>query len=193
MSTSGCQDIVRFFQLHPASSYDAVILQAAISDREYWEHIKSPEDLKRTISAAVRQINEGKGHYPLPMDILELIHGLNSGPPPPITANRWHSLAAKGGKEDYFSSDLDDQQLMHAFRGLEESGKKSCIFLSGKDEYYPDFVDKDKILARFEKARGVSEEIGSHSAVLEHANHSLEDDGVMQDFVDRVIKFLQSL
>lgn len=72
---TGCQDIIRFFQLYPNTTYTAAILQAPVSDREGASLSMTPDAIERTLAAASEQISRGKGHLPLPNDMLELIYG----------------------------------------------------------------------------------------------------------------------
>ena len=185
---------MRFFQLYPSSTYHAAILQAPVSDRQYHENKRPRLDLEKSLSSATAQIDAGKGDFPLPVDVLQAVRMSKTGPPDPITARRWHSLAAKGGKEDYFSSDLSDDQLAENFRPFRETGKICCNLLGDEDESYPDFVNKQELLSRFEKASGASDRGHSHSAVLMGSNHEIDSsESSMQDFVSKVTTFLQDL
>jgi hypothetical protein len=139
-------------------------------------------------------MSNGKGHHPIPPEIIDTVYPTGEGEPPKsITASRWHSLAAKGGKEDYFSSDLSDDQLNEIFKPFRELQKELCIFLCEKDETYPKQLDILKLLDRFENASGSSERGKSYSGVLKNANHCIEDEGAMKDFIDRTVAFLNQL
>ena len=169
-------------------------MQAPVSDRQYHEnHSMSPPELKVTLEAATAQIKAGNGQCPLSPDCLKLIHGEKPGPPEPLTAERWHSLAAKGGFEDFFSSDLSNERLAEVFGPFKKHQKICCLILCNEDQAYPDFVDKHKLLKRFEQASGASTRGNSHSVVLPGANHQMEAESGMNGFVDCVTAFIQDL
>ncbi|KAL6694645.1 hypothetical protein J3F84DRAFT_377511 [Trichoderma pleuroticola] len=78
------------------------ILQAPVSDRESLDTFLP--DYQSKLDYAKKMIAEGKGEDCLPNEYS--IAMLDA----PLSANRFHDLFSKGGADDYFSSDLDDQQ-----------------------------------------------------------------------------------
>jgi len=72
-----------------------------VSDREYRE--KYVQDTASDLARADAMIAAGQGD-----DILKREKLLRNTP---ITANRFHALAARGGDDDMFSSDLSDADL----------------------------------------------------------------------------------
>ena len=70
----------------------------------------------------------------------------------PITASRYVSLFDKDGDDDFFSSDLTDEQLRERLGHVSRQGGSSELDLlavySGKDEYVPSpsFVDTDQVV-----------------------------------------------
>lgn len=74
---------------------------AQVSDRQY--RTAYVEDNAADLQRADAMIAAGRGD-----DILKREAGLGGAP---ITASRFHSLAAVGGDDDMFSSDLSDAEL----------------------------------------------------------------------------------
>lgn len=142
----------------PNTSLQGAILQAPVSDRQDFEHNhpasdpSSAEDLE-LLQKATELVNAGKGWTLLPRtppasersntdtqtekeeddgddddDEDEKSIVLN----PPMTAYRFWSLNAKGGDDDYFSSDLDEQTLR---RNWETTAARAPILaLMGAEE-----------------------------------------------------------
>lgn len=162
-----------------------VALQAPVSDRE------SDEDHSEYISHARGLMDQQLGNEMMPRSAFWA----------PITASRYLSLMDIDGQDDFFSSDLTDEQLCER---LGHVGRKKELDLiavySGKDEYVPSFVDKEVLLRRMVKAmnNGVEEEEedndgdggdelksgkegnNARGLMLEDANHNLsksEGDG----------------
>ena len=154
-----------------------VALQAPVSDRE------SDEDHSEYISHAQRLMDQQLGNEMMPRSAFWA----------PITASRYLSLMDVDGQDDFFSSDLTDEQLCER---LGHVGRKKELDLiavySGKDEYVPSFVDKEVLLRRMVKAmnNGVEEDddngggggggVNARGLMLEDANHNLsksEGDG----------------
>jgi hypothetical protein len=107
----------------------------------------------------------------------------------PITAYRWHSLIAKGGDDDYFSSDIDNAELVKRFAGLT---KPTLIMPSENDEMVPEIVDKVGLLKRWIGAapKGVVSEL---SGANPGADHGLSGEEACRWFVERVAEFLRGL
>jgi hypothetical protein len=110
----------------------------------------------------------------------------------PITANRWLSLVKKGGKEDFFSSDLDDDALNNIFAGFREAGKPILFLMSGKDACVPPSVDKQALIQRFIKACGSrTEAVRGH--IIKDTGHSVEDAPSRKELVEVVVQCAQVL
>jgi hypothetical protein len=107
----------------------------------------------------------------------------------PVTAYRWHSLIAKGGDDDYFSSDLDDATLAKTFGRL---NKPTLITPSENDEMVPPTVDKGALLRRWIDAAPESV-VSDLSGLNPGADHALSGEVARKWFVERVIKFLGNL
>ena len=191
----GCQDIVRYYQVHPQNTWSASILQAGVSDREAWAADLSPEEIASSMQTADAQISAGQGAYALPVETMQLIYPVKTGQPAAdgsvmaLSANRWHSLAAKGGHEDYFSSDLTDEQMGEAFKGLRESGKRTLFAFGEKDGSVPDWVNKKTLLQRFKLHAGEKGE----TVLLKDADHRINTEAPRREFVERVTRFVTGL
>ncbi|KAL1493507.1 hypothetical protein AB1Y20_017212 [Prymnesium parvum] len=170
--SSGCQAAVAFLAAAPPPARQLVVacgLQAAVSDREAWAMEAEAEKRERTLREAARLVAEGRGGQLLQ----ELHYGFV-----PITAERYTSLFARGGDEDFFSSDLTDDEL-----------SARLGHMSGADEYVPPHVDAAALAQRFAKATGAPE--ATATLVIEGANHALTSpEGAADAFIDAVGELL---
>lgn len=155
----------------------------------------SPEDLATSIRIASEQIQAGRGPYALPVEAMQLIYPVKQGEPvrdgsvSAISANRWYSLAAKGGHEDYFSSDLTDEEMKDAFKALRQSEKNILFAFGEKDGSVPESMDKEKLLEKFKRCAGEKAE----TLLLKDANHQIHAQAPQKEFIDRVIGLVTSL
>ncbi|KAK4031611.1 hypothetical protein C8A01DRAFT_41948 [Parachaetomium inaequale] len=122
---------------------DGYILTSPISDRESAFLFMSPEDLEKSVHVVKAMIDDGGQDVPMQKESLSPIFGL------PVTAYRWHSLAAKGGDDDYFSSDFADSVLAEGFGGID---KPVLLLPAGDDEMMPPTVDRKALLERWAAA-----------------------------------------
>lgn len=76
------------YSKHGSEPVDGFILQGGISDRDILEYIL--ENPQRSIDLASKMIAEGKADHMMPSDMIPSVLGA------PISAYRFHSLAAKG-------------------------------------------------------------------------------------------------
>ena len=112
--STGCQDVMEYLtgaghETRPP--IDGAIIQAPASDRESIVMLMDPSLYRLSCGTAKRMIAEGQGDEILPSyETLGLF-------PCPVTAKRWLSLASPDhdGDDDYFSSDLSDEQLKKSF------------------------------------------------------------------------------
>eukprot|EP00559_Dactyliosolen_fragilissimus_P001136 CAMPEP_0184861362 /NCGR_PEP_ID=MMETSP0580-20130426/6065_1 /TAXON_ID=1118495 /ORGANISM="Dactyliosolen fragilissimus" /LENGTH=381 /DNA_ID=CAMNT_0027358835 /DNA_START=379 /DNA_END=1524 /DNA_ORIENTATION=+ len=164
--STGCQNSVHFLK-HGDNEYirrtKLVVLQAPVSDRE---GAMLESSYNSNIKHARSLVDNQKGDEMMPRKAFWS----------PITAQRFLSLQDCNGKDDFFSSDLSDDQLVdrlgHVGKiydndddnynhddngdtlGEDLTNKKQHLALrvlvafSGKDEYVPDHVDKDLLLKR---------------------------------------------
>ena len=125
--STGCQDAVHYLKLGKhANRVSAVVLQAPVSDREYFATL--PDTAER-LQLARDLVAEGKGQDVLPR--------ADSGSVP-VSASRWLSLAGQGGDDDMFSSDFSAQQLEEK---LGHITVPAGIVQSTADEYVPGHID----------------------------------------------------
>jgi pimeloyl-ACP methyl ester carboxylesterase len=171
--STGCQIICRLYQLqshHPELLQLVVgaVLQGPVSDREYLAtqpHIQA--DLRFAQDAMLR----GEGFALLPR---------RSDGDVPMSAARMVALAARGGEDDMFSSDLTDQELTAALGCI---AVPTLIVCSGSDEYVPSEINLGLLTARLARACAQG-----HSIVLPGAPHSLA--GFEQPFLAALFHWL---
>lgn len=193
--STGCQDVMEYLVGPGHETYapiDGGILQAPVSDREAIVATMDPEVYKGSCEFAQKMVDAGDGDEILPSKVTESFF------PGPISARRWLSLASPNhdGDDDYFSSDLSDEQLKKTFGSL-PAKSPLCILISGSDEHMPKTIDKAALVEkwiRFVKNGEGKVDQGS-SRVVEKATHNLAGDpvGVVDDLVKRVLRFLDSL
>ena len=176
--STGCQDAVMY-----ATKYKndistppllGVILQAPVSDREW---LATQPGTVEGISAARKLVESGR-----PDDVAFRAMDIDGAA---LSASRWLSLAAPGGEDDMFSSDLNDDELSEKLHGLQ--GVPTLLLLSGSDEYVPEHVDYVMLGGRMAKAIGPSARL----AVIEGGNHGLSEHA--QEGADAVSGFVKGL
>lgn len=96
------------------------------------------------------------------------------------TASRYLSLFDVNGADDFFSSDLTNDELTerlgHIGRLGEKTGLRLLAAYSNKDEYVPPQLDKDALLKRLVAAMNNGEQDGAaEGLLLQNANHNLSD------------------
>jgi hypothetical protein len=193
--STGCQDVMEYLtgaghETRPA--IDGAILQAPASDREGLVMEMDPEVYRRSCDSAKRMIEEGHGKEILPS------YETKNFFPCPISARRWLSLASPDhdGDDDYFSSDLKDEQLIKSFGQL-PARTPLCVIFSGSDEYMLKSIDKAGLIKRWsdiaKTGKGRIDEI--NSGVVEGASHNLagNPEDVVAALVSRVLGFLDGL
>ncbi|KAH8808123.1 hypothetical protein F5884DRAFT_821561 [Xylogone sp. PMI_703] len=193
--STGCQDVMEYLTgpgHEKRASVDGALIQAPASDREAMEMLLDPKILKESCLVAQAMVASGHGEEILPS------RETASFFPAPVCARRWLSLASPNhdGEDDYFSSDLTDEQLMKSFGSL-PAGSPLCILYSGNDEYVPKWIDKNKLIQRWidisKKGNGKVDE--KYTGVMEGATHNLDGnpDEVVHGLVNRVVGFLSEL
>ncbi|GAB4820752.1 hypothetical protein N2152v2_007798 [Parachlorella kessleri] len=176
--STGCQDALRYSERYrsdvDAASLLGVVLQAPVSDREW---LATQPDTAARLSKAADMIQTGQGE-----ETCFRAHDVDGAA---VTARRWQALASEGGDDDYFSSDLNDDQLKARLFGV--SGLPTLLLLSGADEYVPPDVDYKALGRRLQAAVGASARL----SVVEGGLHALG--GHEQQAVDEITAFLRSL
>ena len=193
--STGCQDVLEYLTgpgHENREPIDGGIIQAAVSDRESFVLTMDPETYKTACEKAQKMVDDGDEDEILPSaDIDNYL-------PCPITAKRFLSLASPNhdGDDDYFSSDLTDDQLQKTFGSL-PSSSPLCILLSGSDEHIRPDVDYEQLLQRWigviKHGKGRVDE--ANSGVIEGATHNLSgnDEKTVKDLLQRVVGFLNGI
>jgi hypothetical protein len=193
--STGCQDVMEYLTgkgHETREKIDGGIIQAPASDREAICMSIDPEIYRESCEVAKSMIEAGNGEDILPSKLTK-----NIGPAP-VSARRWLSLASPNhdGDDDYFSSDLTDEQLLKSFGAL-PAGVPLCILFSGSDEYVLKTIDKEALLQRWigiaKQGKGLVDEV--NSGVMEGATHNLAGDKgeVVEGLVKRVLGFVNGL
>lgn len=192
--STGCQDVLEYLTGpgHETNApIDGGIIQGPVSDREALGQEMDADVLKNSISLAQKMVNAGDGEEVLPSSATQGFF------PSPVCARRWLSLASPNhdGDDDYFSSDLTDEQLKKTFGSL-PARSPLCILFSGADEYVPKFVDKEALVKRWidivKKGDGKVDE--ENSVVVPGASHNLtKSPKAVPELVKRVLGFLDGL
>ena len=167
-----------------------VALQAPVSDRE--SLTLTPGDHSKHLSHAKSLLDQNKGDEMMPRSVFWA----------PITASRYLSLFDVNGDDDFFSSDLTDEELVDRLGHVGKcTGLQLMAAFSKKDEYVPESVDKDILLKRLVSAMnanidGEEKMQGGRSVarglMLENGNHNLsQGEGDAKDFVDAVGSLLK--
>lgn len=174
--STGAQDAMHFAKYGKTKEYlSGIILQGAVSDREYGVYLKGKEQMDLEIEIAKTLISQNKGDNFMPPDVDDA----------PITANRFISLYAEGGTDDMFSSDLKDEELGKTFLNLEKIGEyKSYIecpiilISSGKDEYVPNYINIIEHSKRMQRLSSLRYWKDKKKPILEELNLSILDPGL---------------
>ncbi|KAF2643997.1 DUF1749-domain-containing protein [Massarina eburnea CBS 473.64] len=198
--STGCQDVMEYLtgkdhdNRHPING---AILQAAVSDREAWDDMASSDPVMRThldalLHTATALVEEGNGAEILPSTHNPLQDSFGA----PVSAYRAWSLLAKGGDDDFFSTDLGDAVLERSF-GRIPAAVRVLLVWGERDEYLPKGVHGVAVLGRW---AGVVAAGGAYvdevnGGVIPGASHNLNRDpeSVVQDLVGRVVRFVQGL
>jgi pimeloyl-ACP methyl ester carboxylesterase len=143
--STGTQDVVQILsQKRRGTVVDGGVLQAAISDREYFERENekgSPGQVM--LEHASSLVEKGQGttllerHMDVPPPRLpsseeNKVNGA-AFQVPAMTAYRFWSLNAKGGDDDYFSSDLPDSRMAEIWEQSIRNGNRILAVL-GEEE-----------------------------------------------------------
>lgn len=183
--------------LEERPNIDGAIMQASVSDREGFLMMLNQEIYDSGVKVAQAYVEDGRGEDILPSSVTKMF------PRTPISARRWLSLTSPGpehdGEDDYFSSDFSDERLEGTFGKIGATGVWICFAFSGADEYVPEFINKERLVAKWERiireGGGVVDEA---SGVVEGATHNVANstegrasDDSVQDLLIRVVGFAQ--
>lgn len=182
--STGCQDCVHYAaKAYTRTPVDGFILQGPVSDREAMATVMSREEIDEAVALANRMIEMGKKDDAMPRQAVQ--KAFNS----PITAYRFHSLAALGGDDDYFSSDLPPGRVAAIWGAFESP---VLILHSAKDQHVPPSVD---VVACTKKwAANCRAGIASPlSGSIPGANHRVEQKESQKWMINVVARFLDSI
>ncbi|KAH9410955.1 hypothetical protein HK407_09g13680 [Ordospora pajunii] len=125
-NSTGCQDIIHYLKVFGNSNVKLAVLQGAVSDVEYEEHVMN--DLGKYLHQARGMSKDAVMNY----------RGMY------IKAQRFMDLFCRYGKEDMFSSYLSDEFFMD----LNTMNTRILFVVSGKDEYsVSDIMPKLKLVS----------------------------------------------
>jgi pimeloyl-ACP methyl ester carboxylesterase len=157
--STGCQDAVHYLLVGKhVSLVCGVVLQAPVSDREYFATLA---DTETRLQQARQLVDAGRSH-----DVLLRADSHDV----PITASRWLSLAGRDGEDDLFSADFTDEQLDEKLGHVKKV--PSVVVQSTADEYIPSNIDARAVAHRLAGAMGAKVcllEGAKHVPVGEHA------------------------
>lgn len=191
---TGCQDTMRYIsdyayskEFKSSMKIDGAIMQAPVSDQEASEVDFGKDKIDSLLEIVDKEyLSQGKKDCMLPPEFEKVSHGC------PITAYRFYSLTARKGDDDFFSTYLEDSDLECSFGKV----KTPLLALYGsKDEYVPDFVDRQGLMDRWKKVTD-GEYWSPLSKVLEGASHNVgpgSDTGAVEDLVSTVGEFIEKV
>ncbi|KAK3357359.1 hypothetical protein B0T25DRAFT_155665 [Lasiosphaeria hispida] len=184
--STGCQDCMEYadYEKYGNERVGGLILQGPVSDREALSPVVDAAVLKGYVEYAAARIAEGRGDEMMPKGRLP-----DTFKDSPLTAYRFHSLAAVGGDDDYFSSDLPDDKVAAFWGRLQQP---VLIVPSGKDEYVPAPIDVGKLVDRWKSfcKPGIASDL---SGLIPGANHRVDDGSAQEWLAGRVAGFLASI
>ncbi|KAK2048600.1 DUF1749-domain-containing protein [Colletotrichum somersetense] len=163
-ASTGCQACLEFtdHERYRNAPVDGYILLNPVSDRQAASLFLPQGDLEKSVRHAQDMIARGEENETMPTSLIPPI--LSS----PITAYRWESLGARGGDDDYFSSDLDGATVGNKFGRVDAP----ILFLPGeRDEMVPPSVDRRELLERWRRAcpPGTVSGLSGHVLGADHA------------------------
>jgi len=186
--STGCQDAIHYLTVHPEirPEISGAVLQAPVSDVEYFENVGDPT-FHMWADFARNLVSEGKGETWLPKEASQSAAALGVIP---FTAYRFASLFSPRGDDDFFSSTIPPTELKFRF-----SAKPLLLILCDADQSYPPRLStrgaKEELLTLWEAAS--EGKIVPYSAVIEGANHTVDDPAARKAMFELVVKFIESL
>lgn len=178
--STGCQDVMQYITKfikeranEPLIALNACILQAPVSDREAIINDSNVTEINELLKLSKEYIEKGMGEEMLPLRSQKYTFGS------PVNANRFSALLSVGGADDYFSSDLSDEENIKLFGKIEVP----VLFLLGeRDEFVPESVEKEALLSSWKKACTPCF-WSVHSKIIPGATHKL-DSGSAENSVE---------
>lgn len=121
----------------------------------------------------------------------------------PLCSRRWLSLTQRGGEDDYFSEDLDDEMLQTTFGAVGAKQVPLLILNSARDEVVPVRVNQKALIERWtEVVQAAGGEVDEGSGIIEWAGHKLlnrvgvdaeTNAKILDELVERVGGFLEKI
>ncbi|KAK5988917.1 UPF0613 protein PB24D3.06c [Cladobotryum mycophilum] len=179
--STGCQDCMEYthYAKHINNPVDGFILQAPVSDRESLEVVLP--DHQNYLDYANKMITDGRGDHCMPKDQIPAMLG------EAVTAKRFHSLFAKGGADDYFSSDLDDETVKEFWSRFK---KPVLILHSEEDEFVPLRIDQAELNKKWQQAGPL---VSPLSGLIPGTGHTVLQEQAREWLAERVMQFLRTL
>lgn len=167
--STGCQDILWYLKHHhrPEHHVLAVILQAPVSDRDYFPSVLP--NWQDVLVWAETRCSAGRADEIYPA----LVAGVA------MTAYRIRSLLAPQGDDDFFSVDASDAERRERFSGI---CMPAFVFFSSADESVPDKSVYATLTSSFER-------VSAHVKVmplLQDADHGITTAEPMRLFCQQV-------
>lgn len=179
--STGCQNCIHFLKHgmpEMVKRTKVIALQAPVSDRE---GAMLESGYQENIEIARALCSQGKQEEMMPRSAFWA----------PITARRFLDLQGTEGRDDFFSSDLTDDELQERLSHVGDCANRNILVqFSGSDEYVPESVDKRAILDRLCNAMNSQNPVAT-PLYLENANHNLSlSQGDGDTFVSKVTELL---
>ncbi|PSR90374.1 duf1749 domain-containing protein [Coniella lustricola] len=183
--STGCQDCMEYskYDKHGNEPVDGFVIQAPVSDREALVYALSQEDVEGLVSKSNAMIRAGQKDDVVPKSSLPAGFPFEC----PVTAYRLHSLCAPGGDDDFFSSDLSDDQVAVIWSSVKQP---ILILPSGEDEYVPPTISAEKLVAKWRSHCPTASDL---SALIPGSNHNVAPSSSQQWLSERVVSFLKTL
>ncbi|EST07024.1 Protein of unknown function DUF1749 [Kalmanozyma brasiliensis GHG001] len=219
--STGCQDAIAYLlgaerARGEATRVDGAILQAPVSDREWYESQRDVvsaaewDKMEAELEHATNLVRSGQGSKLLPRQ--EVVLPTQPGDAgegnaaamqdPAMTAYRLWSLRAKGGDDDFFSLDLSDEDITAKDEGARGFGRavanlqaaaltaKILALIGDQDDSLPE-GNADRLLERWTRLLGPTG--GFEAKILQGANHQASSDEATAALAEAVSAFLAPL
>ncbi len=174
---------------------DGAIMQAPVSDREALLWVveegfgdKTPSEMRviyERMEAMAKDAarRDEPNDIILPLSITSHIYSQHPDQRAKVPEPRQPESPQSPSEDDLFSSDLSDEQLRKTFGAVHQQGllkHKLMVLMSGADQSVPAWVDKDKLLSRWQNATDRNGEFQiwdqERSGQIPGASHALSND-----------------
>lgn len=175
---------------------NGAILQGGVSDREAWDFILESAEEKDSCATVLAEAQRLIALHKPKEIVFRENNIVQKELGAAITAYRTNSLLAKGGDDDYFSTDLSDSTLRNTF-GRIPNTVPLMFLLGSEDPFVHKSTDKAKLFERWagfvKETGGVVDEV--NGGIVQGGHHNLDGDPeeVVRDLVGRVVGFVEGL